>query len=262
MNLGIEGKRALVTGAGRGIGRAIALSLAREGAKVSVFSRTLPEIESLVEEMGGRIEGHYGEAIDLVPEGAPQLLAKKIEENFGPLDIIVHNLGGTLDITDPFCSVEDWRRVWRFNLEIAIELDQLFVPSMQKQKWGRIVHVASTASMENNGPATYCTAKAALLAYSRCMGRILARDGVVISAILPGAVLTEGGHWDKASKERPEHVKKYLAERCPLGRFGKPEEIAPMVAFLCSDLAEFCQGSVVPVDGGQSRHFFQVPADT
>ena len=146
--------------------------------------------------------------------------------------------------------------MWRFNFEVAVELDRLITPFMQERKWGRVVHIASTASMENNGPVTYCAVKAALLAYSRSMARILAPTGVVMSAVLPGAVMTEGGHWEKEMKEKPERVKKYLEERCPLGRFGKSEDIAAMVVFLSSNLAQFCQGSIVPVDGGQSRHYF------
>ena len=256
MELGLTGKRALVTGAGRGIGRAIAQSLAREGAQVAVVSRTESDIESLLADMGGRERGHYGEPLDLELEDSPGSLLKSLERNFGPVDIIVHNLGTTLDITDPFCSLEEWRRVWRVNMEVALELNLLLVPHMREQRWGRVVHIGSTASVENNGPITYCTVKAALAAYSRSLGRVLAPDGVVVTAVLPGAVFTDGGYWEKALEERPEHVAKYLAERCPLHKFGTPDEIAHMVTFLCSDLASFLQGSIVPVDGGQVRGYF------
>ena len=253
MDLGIVGKRALVTASSKGIGRAIALALSREGVSVAVVARSASEIGSLVEEMGGNARGHGGFVMDLMEEGAPARLMNELRERFGSVDIIVHNLGAVLDIRDPFCSLADWRRVWRVNLEVAIELDQLLLPHMRAQKWGRVVHVGSTASMENNGPITYCTAKAALMAYSHSMGRVLAKDGVVMSCVLPGAVMNSD--WEKILQERPEHVKKYLDERLPLGRFGKPEDIAGMVAFLCSRQADFCQGAIVPVDGGQSRHY-------
>ena len=256
MELGLKGKRVLVTAASRGIGRAIAFDFAKEGARVAAVARTESEIFSLVEEMGGKEKGHYGRAIDLSSEGAPAKLVQSLKENFGPVDIVVHNLGAVLDIRDPFCSLADWRKVWRVNIEVAIELDQLLLPHMREQKWGRVVHIASTASMENNGPITYCTAKAALMAYSHGLGRILAKDGVVMTAVLPGAVFTSGGDWDNMLKTRPEHVQKYLNDRCPLGRFGKPEEISSIVVFLSSELATFFQGAVVPVDGGQSRHYF------
>lgn len=252
---GIAGRRALVTAAGRGIGRAIAVALAREGALVAAFSRTPGEIETLLDEMGGAAMGHYGHAFDFEAEGGAESITAELSEKFGPIDIAVHNLGGTLEITDPLCSVADWRRVWRLNVEVAIELNLHLVPPMRDRKWGRIVHIASTASLENNGPVPYCTAKAALAAYTHSLGRVLAADGIVMSAVMPGVVLTEGGHWEKALRERPEHVERYLAERCPSGRFGTPQEIANMTAFLCSDWASFCQGALVPVDGGQIRGF-------
>jgi 3-oxoacyl-[acyl-carrier protein] reductase len=175
---------------------------------------------------------------------------------FGPIDILVHNLGGTLDIRDPFCPLGDWRRVWRLNLEVAIELNRLLAPPMREQRWGRIVHVSSIAALENQGPVTYCAVKAALTAYARSLGRILAPEGVIVTAVLPGPIMTERGYWDVASKQRPEFVEKYLADRVAIHRFGEPDEIGNAVAFLCSERASFFVGSVVPVDGGQGRTFF------
>ena len=257
MKFGIEGKRALVTGAGRGIGRSVALSLAREGAYVAVVSRTASDIETLLDEMGGAVLGHYGVAMDLMPEGAPGKLVNSLQRaNFSPIDMVVHNLGGTLDITDPFCSIDDWRRVWRFNLEVAIELNLILTPPMRERQWGRIVHISSISAMENHGPITYCAVKAALTAYSRSLGRVLAPEGIVVTAVLPGAVFTEGGYWDIASRERPEHVQKYLGERMAIHRFAEPDEIGNAVAFLCSEKASFFTGSIVPIDGGQGRSYF------
>ncbi len=265
MELGIEGKRALVTGAGRGIGRAIALCLAREGARVAVVARTPTDIESLVKEMEcrtccqlvqGNDKGHLGIILDLVEEAGPRNLVKRLQEDFGEPSIVVHNLGGTLNIKDPFCSIEDWRRVYRFNFEVAVELNTMLVPPMQKRKWGRVVHISSIASMENQGPVTYCAIKAALTAYTRSFGGVVAPDGVVVSAVLPGAVFTEKGYWDTTSRENPEHVRKFLTERQRIGRFGRPEEIGNFVTYLCSELASFNTGSIIPIDGGQGRGYF------
>ena len=257
MKLGMKGRRGLVTGAGRGIGRACALSLAREGVRVAVVSRTRVDLDSLVAEMGGEGSGHCAVCMDLMVEGAPRELVVRLTElAFEPLDLVVHNMGGTLDVTDPFCGIEDWRRVWRFNFEIAVELNLLLVPGMQEREWGRVVHISSISAMENHGPVTYCTAKAALTAYTRSFGGVVAPDGVVVSAVLPGAVFTEGGYWDETSRTRPEHVQKYLAERQRIGRFGRPEEIGDYVAYLCSERASFNTGSIVPVDGGQGRGYF------
>ncbi|MBL7131598.1 MAG: SDR family oxidoreductase [Candidatus Omnitrophica bacterium] len=257
MELGLKGKRTLITGAGRGIGRSISLCLAREGAHVVVVSRTDSDVKALINEMNKEGQGHYGVTMDLMPEDGPKKLMNDLKKaNFGPIDIIVHNLGGTLDITDPLCPIDDWRKVWRFNLEVAIELNLLLLPSMRERGWGRIVHVSSISAMENHGPITYCAAKAALTAYARSLGRVLAPEGIVVTAVLPGAVFTEGGYWDIVSRKEPEHVKKYLAERMAIHRFGKPDEIGNAVTFLCSEEASFFTGSIIPIDGGQGRSFF------
>lgn len=256
MDLGIKDRLALVTASGRGLGRATAVCLAREGAKVTVVSRTAADLEEVIKEMGGRSKGHYGVAIDLTEAGAPQKLFDDIMKNFGVPSILVHNTGGTLDIKDPFCSVEDWRRVYRINFEVIVELNSLFIPRMQENKWGRVVHNSSIASMENQGPVTYCAMKAALTAYTRSLGGVVAPDGVVVSAILPGAVFTEGGYWDTTLKNSPDHVEKFLRERQRIGRFGRTEEIGNFVTYLCSELASFNTGSIIPIDGGQGRGYF------
>ncbi|WP_447968289.1 SDR family NAD(P)-dependent oxidoreductase [Nitrospira sp. M1] len=257
MELGLTGKRALVTGAGRGLGCEIAQSLAREGATVAGVSRTVSDLEKLQTTLDGYGNGHLIHALDLAHEDGPTTLLKVLKErDFYPIDIIVHNLGGTLEVSDPFCNLSDWRRVFRLNLEVAIELNLLFMPKMREQGWGRVVLIGSISGEENHGPIPYCSVKAALSAYGRSLGRVVAPDGVVVTTVLPGAVFTDGGYWDLASKERPEHVKNYLSSRMAIGRFGRPSEIGNVVTFLCSEHASFCIGSVIPVDGGQGRSYF------
>ncbi len=256
MDMGLKGRNALVTGGAAGIGKAISIDLAKEGANVVITSRSEGRIKETLEIMGGKEAGHYGIVCDVGEEGAPQKLAEEIHKNFGNLDIVVNNAGSTQNITDPYCPINDWRKVFRLNMEVPIEINNLFIPHMKKQDWGRIVNITAGAALENSGPVTYCASKAALLAYTRAMGRILAIEtsNVVMSSVLPGVIITEGGHWDKVMQERPEHAEKYLEERCPLGRFGKPSEISPMVVHLCSNNATFCQGSIILVDAGQAKH--------
>lgn len=256
MDFGIKNKKALVTGAGRGLGESIALNLAKEGAAVAVVSRTEKELKKLVDKMGGGNKGHYFIVSDLTAEGEPERVYKKLLVEFGQPEILVNNLGGTLEVRDPFCGISDWRRVWRINMEVALELNNLVLPAMMKKKWGRIVNITSISALENQGPVTYCSIKAALLAYTRSMGRVVSSSGVVMTSLLPGAVMTKDGYWDIASKTKPEHVKKYLSERMAIKRFGKPDEIGAVVAFLCSRQASFFVGSAVTVDGGQGRCFF------
>lgn len=256
MELGIDGKLALVTGSGRGIGMAIALSLAREGGRVAVVSRSKKDLDMVMSKMPGRKEKHFSVVLDLEKEKAPSMLFQKLRRDFGIPEIIVHNLGGTLDIKDPFCHISQWRKVFRINFEVAVELNNLIIPYMLRKRWGRIVHISSISSMENHGPVTYCASKAALTAYTRSIGGVVAPDGVVVSALLPGAVFTENGYWDIVSKKDPQHVRKFLSERQRIGRFGEPGEIADFAVFLCSKRASFNTGSIIPVDGGQGRGYF------
>lgn len=257
MELGLKNKRALITGGAKGIGRAIAHDLAKEGVKLILISRNAQMLQETFQEIGGKKEGHYAIVADITEEDGIQKIGKEVFAHFPGVDIVINNVGDTLGITDPFCPISDWRKVFRLNLEVHVEMNNLFLPFMMQQKWGRIVNISAGASMENSGPVPYCSIKAAYTAYTRSMGRVLAPHNVVMSAVLPGVVITEDGHWSKVMKERPEHAEKYLSERTVLKRFGLPAEISPMVTLLCSNLATFCQGSIVPVDGGQAKHYFQ-----
>ena len=251
MDLGISGKKALITGGGRGLGLNIAEALAAEGATITLVARTQTDLDRFRATHG---EQHDGIRLDLMEEGAPGKLVAMLRERGLP-DIVVHNVGGTLDITDPLCGVDAWRASYRFNLEIAVELNHLLIPHLIAQRWGRVVHISSIASLENQGPPTYCAMKAALTAYTRSVGRYVSPHNVAVSAVLPGAVLTAGGYWDKACSERPEHVERYLKERMAIQRFGTPDEIGKLTTFLCSEHAAFVAGTAFTVDGGQGRGF-------
>jgi 3-oxoacyl-[acyl-carrier protein] reductase len=253
MNLNLKGKKALVTGASRGIGEAIAKSLAAEGADVALAARDSGALKKVLASMGGQSNGHTAVAVDLMSDSGPDRLFSKLKRGFGTPDIVVHNLGGSLEIRDPFCPLKDWRNVFRLNFEVAVALNNLMVPEMRSKSWGRIVHISSVSGLENLGSVTYCSAKAALNAYTKGLGRILAPEGIIVCAICPGMVMA--GPWQKAVQEDPHRVKKLLAERVPMQRFAGLEEISDVVAFLCSDRASQCAGSVISVDGGMGRAF-------
>ena len=257
MELGIKGKTALVTGGAQGIGSAITMELAREGAHVVFTSRNESAIKEQLDQLGPLAGKCAGIQCEIAAADGVEIVARELEKRGLEIDILVNNAGHTLGITDPYCSIADWRDVMRLNFEISVELANLVIPGMKRKKWGRICNITSCAGLENSGPVTFSVAKAALTAYTRSMGRVLAMEepGIVMTAVFPGVVITKGGHWEKVLATNPEHAKTYLKERCPLGRFGEIEEISPVVAFYCSEKASFSHGAIVPADAGQSKHF-------
>jgi len=256
VELGLTGRRALVTGGASGIGRAIVKDLAQEGVTVAFTSRNHQKGSELLRDLNSEGMNHIFLETDIVAEEGPrEAYGLLLSMGFSP-DILVNNVGDTLGVTDPLCGVEAWKRVYRLNLEVHVEMVESFVPYMIRNGWGRIINITAGAALENSGPVPYCALKAAYTAYSRSMARVLAPTGVVMSAVLPGVVLTEGGHWDEVLQTRPDHAEKYLDERTVLKRFGLPEEISPFVVLLASELAGFAVGSILPVEGGQARHYF------
>ena len=255
MDLNIEGKWALVTGGANGIGEDISLQFAKEGVNLVITSRTDAPIQRLKDKLSDYPVSIIGLKVDFLTPNWFNAFEEAIQDI--PVQILVNNAGHNLNVTDPYCSIEEWNRVLELNFFTAVRLSNLLIPKMKSLKWGRIVNITSVAGLENMGPVTYGVAKASLTTYTRTMGRILATEGgeVVMTAIFPGVVLTEGGHWDKVLKEDPDRAAEYLKERCPLGRFGETNEISPVVVFYCSDKASFSHGAIIPVDAGQARSY-------
>lgn len=248
MNLNIENKLAIVTGAGQGIGKAIAISLADEGVKVILVGRTLEKLENVKKELKGESK-HDCFAIDLMKENAISELVKYVTSKHGEPDILVHNLGGSFGVP-AMGSVEDWQKVWYFNVGISHALNLAFMPGMAQRKWGRIVQLSTLSTQTYNGYAAYVSAKCALDGYVKAVNREVSKDNVIISAVAPGAIFSEGRHFAKLQRENPEAILEYFKNHLPINRLGTGEDIGPMVAFLCSDLASFFAGSIIGIDGG------------
>jgi len=255
MNYNIKNKIALITGASRGIGEEICKSLAKEGAIIVACSRNKKHLLKLVSSLKNK-DKHFLFNFDLSKRSQLLNFIKAVKRKKINPDIIVNNLGGSLRYKDPLGPLKEWREVMNLNVEVAIELNRSFMPYMIKKKWGRICHVSSISALENQGPPSYCASKAALNAYVRSLARYVAKHNVILTSVMPGAIFTKNGYWDHELKKNPKKVKKYLAERMAINRFGKTNEISEIVKFLCSDLASFFVGSAILVDGGQGRSFF------
>lgn len=248
MDLEINNRLALVTGASRGIGRGIALKLAREGARVILVARSAENLEEVRSQMASP-ERHHTIAIDLMAEGGVVQLSEAIGK-LGQLEIMVHNLGGSAGVFDMFANAEDWKKVWHFNVGICHELNRIFIPGMIERRWGRIVHISTHATTTHQGYAAYVSAKCALNGYIKSVSREIAKHNVILSAVAPGVIRIEGRYFAKLQKDDPASLEQFFDHHLATRRLGETEEVAAAVAFLCSEQAAFMAGSIVFVDGG------------
>jgi 3-oxoacyl-[acyl-carrier protein] reductase len=250
MDLGINDRVALVTGASKNIGRAIAKALAREGARLILVSRSADNLKEVVAEIGGPAGRHLCIDLDLQQADGPQRLKERLQGDYAYPEIIVHNLGGSLGVTDAFASAEEWARVWHFNVGISHELNRLLLPSMVSRKWGRIVHLSTLSTQTYDGYVPYVSAKCALDGYVKGMSRLLSRDNVIINALAPGLIGLEGRYFKRLEKENPEQLAQYFDNHLPIRRMGEADEMAVIATFLCSEHAAFMPGAIVRADGG------------
>lgn len=257
MQLGLAGKCALVTGGSRGIGKAIAVSLAREGVSVAICGRSARDVEETARqlaELGVSAAAIVGDVSTLA--GSQEVVARALAA-FAPrsLDILVNNAGGSLG-SGAFdkASADDWQRVLDLNLMSAVWCSQAALASLSAAR-GVIVHINSICGREYCTSAPYTAAKAAMTGLTKEMAIDLAPRGVRVNGVAPGSIMFPGGSWDARQKKDPAKIDKMLAEQLPWGRFGAPEEIASVVTFLCSQAASWVTGATIPVDGGQGRAF-------
>lgn len=240
----LKGKVALVTGAGRGIGRVISLALAGEGARVIVNDYIEENAKSVVEEIkaaGGEAESCQCNVANF--EETSNMIKAILKNN--PVDILINNAGITRDSLLVRMKESDWDDVLSVNLKSMFNCTQAVAKSMMKQRYGRIINIASIVGLiGNEGQANYAASKSGIIGFSKTVARELATRGVTVNVIAPGFIQT--AMTEKLSDEAREK----LFASIPMKRLGTPEDIAPLVVFLCSDNAGYITGQVINVDGG------------
>lgn len=251
MNIDLNKKIALVTGGATGLGKGIALALAKSNARVIITSRDKKKLKETLKSLGKESSGYN---FDLTKDHDLDQLYKKIKKIYGGVDIIVNNIGHTLGIKDPFANYRDFERVMKVNFLTTVKVNNKFIKGMKKNKWGRIINITSLAGTEVSGPSSFNASKAALTAYTRSVGRQLAveKQNIVMTAVAPGVIPTEDGHWNPKNINS-KHAKNYLKNRTALGRFGTIDEVTGIIVFLSSEKASFFHGSILQPDGGHSR---------
>jgi 3-oxoacyl-[acyl-carrier protein] reductase len=255
MDLKLQGKVAIVTGASRGIGQGIARSLAAEGCRLVLCARgaeALQATKQALQDQGAEVEALV---LDIThPEAGERLVATALAR-FGRVDILVGNAGGNRRGLFEETTEADWSALIELNLRAHLRCARAVIPVMKQQGGGAIVFIASIFGREagGSGLSIYNTTKSALISAAKILALELAPYNIRVNTVAPGSIRFPGGSWDRRMQEDPEGMQHFIAQNLPMGRFGTVEEIADVVTFLVSERASLITGACLNVDGGQSR---------
>lgn len=256
MDLGLKGKVALVTGASRGIGNRIALTLAAEGANLCICGRTeetLAAAANEVSQTGVEVETFVG---DITETATADAFVAAAQARFGEsIHVLVNNVGGSVWTPFPEISDEEWLHVFNLSFFSAVRVSRAAFSGLAAGG-GSIVNVSSIFGRENGGPISYNAAKSAMISMTSNLAIEAMKSGIRVNSVAPGSIIFPGGSWERRQQADPEGMAKFVEQNIPGGRFGTPEEVAAAVAFLASPQASWILGACLNVDGGQSKSNF------
>lgn len=256
MDLGLRNKVAIVTGSSRGLGLASAAALVQEGCRVTICARGEPRLQEAAGEL--RLGDQGTDRVLAIPGDLTQAdmiegVVSQTVQRFGQLDILVNNVGLARGTTIVDTTDAEWQEALDQTLFPAIRASRLAVPHMRRQGGGVIVMIASIWGRESGGRMTYNAVKAAEISLAKSLAQQLARDNIRVNSVAPGSILFPGGSWHRRQQEDPAGIADFVMRELPFGRFGRPEEVGAVVAFLASPQASWISGACLPVDGCQSR---------
>ncbi|MGG5251943.1 SDR family NAD(P)-dependent oxidoreductase [Neobacillus sp. SM06] len=253
MDLQLNGKNILITGGSKGIGKAIAQAFLAEGANVGIAARDREILQLAKEELGGNVTIFQA---DISKAAERESLIQAFTQTQGGLDVLVNNAGGSNGAGATETEMALFYEAMELNYFSAVHLSKLAVEQMKQTGSGSIINITSVFGRESGGKVTYNNAKSALISFTKSLADEVIPYGIRVNSVAPGSILHETGNWKKRLEANPEEINAFVKNEIPAGRFGTPEEIANVVAFLASTKASWIIGASMNVDGGQSRMNF------
>lgn len=260
LDYGLENKTALITGGSHGIGFAIAEALAIQGVHLAICSRSDYRLQESKKKLGKYGINLLTIKADVLDQGSSEYIYQEVKKQWGGVDILINNVGGggrwgneRVELTED----RVWMEVLQKNVLTAAYLTSRFIPFMLDKKWGRVITITSIFGKEGGGRPWFNMAKSAEVALMKSLSltKYLVRSGITFNTVAPGGIYIEGAGFEDEKNKDPAGFHRIIDDEYPLGRMGRPEEVANVVSFLCSNLATLVNGAQITVDGGQTKAF-------